>query len=72
MTLTPTELCNNRIAHHNSTMYVSNGIKVIRYNDTYYSDEEFNQTFPVNGLKVKVDNELKGKNPDGRKKFLYS
>jgi len=68
--MTLTTYLTNKDAHRNSTLFYTNGVATIRYNNKDYDFQQFSEAYPL-PLKIISENDhLKGQNPDGTKRWM--
>ena len=70
--LTHAEYCNNKEARLNASAYIREGIIITEYKGVYYSEKEWQETFPIEGelVPLKRKKHWKGDNPNGRTESL--
>ncbi len=66
--LTHAEYCNNREARRNASAFIRDGKIITLYKGVYYSEKEWQETFPIEGELVtkKQKKHWKGDNPNGK------
>lgn len=68
--MTATELCRNKEIRSAATFYFTpDGTGIWRWDNRFYNDKEFKETFPTNPLNVKPDS-LKGESSDKTKLWM--
>lgn len=71
--MTPTIHCQNRTAHLNCTFFIfSSGNSAVRYNGEVFTEQEFNERYPVhtNANKSARKAAQAKANPDCTRKFM--
>ena len=66
--LTHAEYCNNKEARLNASAYIRDGIIITEYKGVFYSEKEWQDTFPIEGELVshKRKKHWKGDNPNSK------
>ncbi len=66
--LTHAEYCNNKEARLNASAWIRDGKIITQYKGVYYSEKEWQETFPIEGELVtkKQKKHWKGDNPNGK------
>lgn len=72
--MTPSIYCFNKEAHKTATYRIVSTDKGVAeevyFNGVKYDWDSFNKSFPINPLKVKMNYNNKGENPDKTKDYL--
>jgi len=70
--LTHAEYCNNKEARLNASAWIRGGKIITFYKGVYYSEKEWQETFPIEWelVPLKRKKHWKGDNPNGRTESL--